>query len=440
MKPKPPENTQPQLELGKIRLESFINLVHPLAQLGKQMEWDQFDDEFGKFFDSKTGAPSKSTRLMVGLTYLKHTYNLSDEETVERFICDPYFQYFCGFEYFQHEFPCDPTTLGRWRRRIGEKGAEKLLTETLAVAHKLGLITLRDCQRVIVDTTVQEKNITSPTDSKLISKARENIVKLAKQRGIPLRQAYTFKGKYEAHRCSRLLHARQFNRARTSIKKQKTMLGRVIRDVQRKCPDPDKQLESALIMGWKIFFQERTSKNKIYSIHEPHVECISKGKANKPYEFGNKVSIAVTAKKSWIVGAKSFFGRPYDGATLIPAIKQVQQLTGVPVEEAYVDKGYRGKEHHPKTTHVLVSGRKNLKPVLQKLLKRRSAIEPIIGHSKHDHRMLRNYLGGKHGDEINPILAGAAFNLRKIMRSFFLFLFWLQKTMALNFNPEPQLA
>ena len=311
---------------------------------------------------------------------------------------------------------------------MGEDGAEKLLTETLAVAHKLGLITLRSCERVIVDTTVQEKNITYPTDSKLINKARENLVKAAKASGIQLRQAYTFKGKYEAHRCSRLLHARQHNRAQTSIRRQKRYLARVIRDVKRKCPNPEGKLLEALSLGLRVFLQERKSPNKVYSLHEPHVECISKGKARIPYEFGNKVSFTVTAKDPWIIGAKSFFGNPFDGATLKSAIGQTERLTGVQVREIFVDKGYRGTKHHLEGKTVLISGKKKLRPVLQRLLRRRSSIEPIIGHSKHDHRMETNLLKGIEGDKINPILAASSFNLRKILRSFFLsFFYWHQK-------------
>lgn len=437
MKPKNPENTIPQLDLLKTRLESFINMEHPLVRLAGEMDWDQFDREFGSHFDESMGRPAKSTRLMVGLCYLKYTYDLSDDDTVERFLESGYWQYFCGFEYFQHEFPCDPSSLTRWRKRIGEKGAEKLLTETLATAHKLGLLRKRDCSRVIVDTTVQEKNITHPTDSRLINKARENLVKLAKARGIELRQTYTFKGKREAHRCSRLLHARQFNRAQTSIKKQKTMLARVIRDIQRKCPHPDEQMQQALILAGKIRFQKRDSKNKVYSLHEPHVECISKGKAARPYEFGNKVSFTVTARDPWVIGAKIFFGNPFDGATLKPAIAQTERLTGITAKEIFVDKGYRGKVHHPAGKTVLISGRTKLRPVLMKFLKRRSSIEPVIGHAKHDHRMKMNLLKGKLGDEINPIFAGAAFNFRKILRSFFLPIFWWLDGLDLTPQPVP---
>lgn len=428
MKPKSSENEEKQLELGRVRLATFLNMQHELVRLADAMDWQEFAEKFGEKYNDRNGRPALPTRLMVALTYLKYLYDLSDEAVVQQFLESGYWQYFCGFEYFQHEPPCDSSSLTRWRKRLGEDGAEKLLTETLAVAHKLGLITLRECERVIVDTTVQEKNITFPTDSKLINKARENLVKLAKKRNVDLRQTYTFKGKHEAHKCSRYLHAKQFNRAKTSIKKQKTYLGRVIRDIERKFPNPDEEMKQALVLAKKIKWQERESKNKIFSIHEPHVECISKGKARTAYEFGNKVSFTITAKDPWVIGAKSFFGKPFDGATLKQAIEQTEKLTGKVVKEIYVDKGYRGKDHHPDGKMVLISGRKKLKPRLQKFLKRRSSIEPIIGHAKHDHRMETNLLKGIDGDKINPILAGSAFNLRKILRSFFLFIFyWCQK-------------
>ncbi len=428
MKPKSSENETKQLELGKVRLATFLNMHHELVRLADSMDWEEFCKKFGEKFDEKKGRPGLPTRLMVGLTYLKYLNDLSDEATVAQFLESGYWQYFCGFEYFQHELPCDSSSLTRWRKRLGEDGAEKLLTETLAVAHNLGLITLRSCERVIVDTTVQGKNITYPTDSKLINKARENLVEAAKDHGIVLRQTYTFKGKYEAHRCSRLLHARQYNRAQSSIRRQKRYLARVIRDVKRKCQNPEGKLLESLKLAMKIFWQDRKSANKIYSLHEPHVECISKGKTRQPYEFGNKVSLTVTAKDSWIIGAKSFFGNPFDGATLKEAIKQTERLTGVVTKEIYVDKGYRGKAHHPEGKMVLISGRKNLRPILQRFLKRRSSIEPIIGHSKQDHRMETNFLKGVEGDKINPILAASAFNMRKVLRSFFLSFFtWCQK-------------
>lgn len=411
-------------------------MSHELVRLADNIDWEEFCEKFGKNFHDRRGRPALPTRLMVGLTYLKYLYDLSDEDIVKRFISDPYVQYFCGFEYFQHDAPCDSSSLTRWRKRLGEEGAEKLLTETLAVAHKLGLITLHDCERVIVDTTVQEKNVTYPTDSKLINKARENLVKLAKERNISLRQSYMFKGKHEAHKCSRYLHAKQFKRARRSIKKQKTYLGRVIRDIKRKCESPDEKLKAALEVAKKIYWQERSTKNKIYSIHEPHVECISKGKARTPYEFGNKVSFTVTAKNPWIIGAKSFFGNPFDGSTLKAAIAQTEKLTGKVVKEIYLDKGYKGKVHHPEGKMTLISGRKSLRPVLQKLLKRRSSIEPVIGHSKSDHRMGVNLLKGKLGDQMNPIFAASAFNLRKILRSFFLFIFYCCQKMKIELKNQ----
>jgi len=213
MKPKNSEKNKKQLEFGRVRLADFLNMNHQWVRLTDSMDWNEFDKTFGQTFHQTQGRPGLPTQLMVGLTYLKYLHNLSDEAVVEGFLENGYWQYFCGFEYFQHEFPCDASSLTRWHKRLGEKGAEKLLKETLAVAHKLNLIKARSCERVIVDTTVQEKNISHPTDIKLINKARENLVKLARPRGIVLRQSYRFKGRQEAFKASRCLHARQFNRA-----------------------------------------------------------------------------------------------------------------------------------------------------------------------------------------------------------------------------------
>lgn len=423
MKPKLSENALSQGKLGQIRLADFLNNEHPLFRLADQIDWEKFCTEFGILFSDTKGRRALPTRLMVGLSYLKHMFNVSDEAAVDRFISDVYWQYFCGFEYFQHEYPCDPTSLTRWRKRIGEKGAEKLLQESLSLANKLSLLKVKDCEKVIVDTTVQEKNITYPTDAKLLNKVREKLVNLALMEGVSLRQNYNRKFKEFLRKASSYAHARQFNRLNSTLNKMKRRLGCIMRDIERKCPSPSKALQDMISMAFKIKWQEKKSKNKIYSIHEPHVECISKGKARNPYEFGNKVSITTSVKNNWVLGVKSFFGNPFDGSTLKDAIKHTESITGIKVKEIYVDKGYRGKDHHPENAMTLISGRRNLKPALQKNLKRRSSIEPTIGHMKADHRMQRNFLKGKLGDEMNPVLSGAAKNMRKILRSFFLFIF-----------------
>ena len=429
MKPKNPENEGHQLELGAVLLESFINMKDELIILGNVIDWEHFCKTFGKSFHESQGRPGLPTRLMVGLTYLKYLHNLSDEKVIKQFLQNPYWQYFCGFICFQREAPLEDSSLTRFRERLGEEGAEELLKQTVEVAKKAGLLKKTALKKVIVDTTVQEKNISYPTDAKLINKAREGLVKEAKREGISLRQSYKFKGKKESAKSARYFHAKQYRRGRASVKRQRTWLGRVIRDVRRKSPEaiPEK-LKEILVLGQRIFEQEKESKGKLYSLHEPQVECLSKGKAHKPYEFGNKVSFSVTAVGNWIIGAKSFFGNPFDGKTLKEAVKQTEDLTGEGVKRIGVDRGYRGKVYHPEGKETVIAGSKIKDRGMKRFLKRRSSIEPVIGHMKQEHRLGRNYLGGIEGDKLNPILAASAFNLQKLLRSFAVsFFYWLRK-------------
>ena len=436
MKPKASENSHPQLHLFKTRLVDFLNLRHPLVKLSGEMAWSYFDTEFGLQFNDR-GRPALPTRLMVGLTYLKHTYDLSDEALVGGFLENAYWQYFCGFEYFQHEFPCDASSMTRFRKRLGEDGCRKLLSETLRLAHGQKLLKTSHLEEVVADTTVQEKNITHPTDGKLLHRARVRLVKLAKARGIELRQSYERVGKFLSFKQSKYAHAKQFKRSRKAVKKLKVYLGRVYRDIERKHPQPDEKLQGMMILSKRLLFQKKDSKHKIYSLHEPHVDCISKGKSHKPYEFGCKTSIISTAVSPWVIGVKSFHGNPYDGATLKEAIRDTEHNTGITIQKIFVDKGYRGVKHWPEDKQVLVSGRKNLKKRLKRLLKRRSAIEPIIGHLKQDHRLSRNLLKGMLGDHLNAILAGTAFNFKKLIRHFgslLNFIQWILQTQ----NGSPQ--
>ena len=421
MKPKNSQSQGCQLSLGEVLIESFIDTKQELIILGDSIDWDFFCKEFGKNFDNQTGRPGLPTRLMVGLTYLKYLYGLSDEEVVLQFLQNPYWQYFCGFIYFQTKVPLEASSLTRFRHRLGEKGAERLLEQTLEVAKKKKFLKSSQMKNVIVDTTVQKKNISHPTDTKLINKARENLVKEAQKEKIKLRQTYKFKGKRESVRAARYFHAKQYKRGRASVKKQKVWLGRVIRDVKRKIDERDevsKDLKSCLDIAQRVFEQERKSKNKIYSLHEPYVDCISKGKVHSPYEFGNKVSFTVSAKGSWILAAKSFFGNPFDGKTLKTAIKQTERLTRKKVKRIAVDRGYRGKVYHPESKETLVSGMKTTQLSLRRFLKRRSSIEPVIGHMKQEHRLGVNYLAGLEGDKFNPIISASAFNLKKLMKAF----------------------
>lgn len=422
---KPKETRQHnQADLFRSRLDQILNRQHPLFVLANQIDWSVFDDQFGPLYSEK-GRPGKPTRLMVGLHYLKHAFNESDESVVARLLENGYWQYFCGFEFFIHSLPLDPTSMTRWRQRIGPENMEKLLIETLETAKREGHLTQKHMERVNVDTTVQEKAIAYPTDSRLYHKARVLLVKAAKDRGIALRQSYLRVGKKALIMNGRYAHARQMRRAKREQKKLKNYLGRVYRNILRNCPQPDDQLAELLANAKRLLMQQRNDKNKLYSLHAPEVECIAKGKVHKKYEFGCKVSVVTTSADNWIVGAEALHSNPFDGHTLNGALKQMERLVGWKAGNAYCDKGYRGnpKQLGNTTVHLANQRKKSMKPSEWRWFKRRSAIEPVIGHMKTDNRMDRNYLKGTDGDKINVILAACGFNLRKLLRAFFWLIF-----------------
>ncbi len=410
-----PKNMPIELQIG-VELESFLDKEHQLYQLANILNWDYLISSFGHYYVENNGRPGIPIRVIAGLHYLKYLENESDESVVEKFCENPYWQYFCGFKTFQHELPCHPTSLVKWRQRVGEDGVEKLLSETINTAKRAGLLPEKLCKRVNVDTTVQEKAITFPTDAKLYHKMRINLVKAANKRNIVLRQSYQRVGKYALLNHHRYAHARQMKRARKELRKLKCYLGRVMRDIIRKVPNPDKEMSHLLNLAHRLFHQKRDDKNKLYSLHAPETECIAKGKSRAKYEFGCKVAITTTCKDPWVTSIFAVHGNPYDGHTLHKSLDQSSRLTHVKAEDAFVDKGYRGKENHPKDTRIFISGTKRLPDTLKKLLRARSGIEPIIGHLKEDHGLSRNHLLGKTGDMINAVLTGCAFNLRKIMR------------------------
>ena len=419
---KPKTEILNQADLFRSRLDSILNRRHPLFTLSDAINWEVFEKEFGEFFVPDFGRPGLSIRLVVGLHYLKHLYGTSDEGVVEMFLENPYWQYFCGCEFFVHEFPCNPTSLVKWRKRVGAQGMEKLLKETLDCAKRTGQLKDRDFEKVNVDTTVQEKAIAFPTDSRLYHKMRRRLVEEAKKMGIKLRQSYDRVSKTLLRKQWQYSHASQFRRARKQTKKLKTILGRVIRDIERKCSHPHEKMSSLLLTAHRLFNQKKEDKNKLYSIHAPEVECISKGKIHKKYEFGCKAAIVTTSKKCWVIGIDALHQNPFDGHTLKSSIDQMEKLTDQRPDQIFVDKGYRGEKNWPQDAQVFFSSRK-LKPSLKKWLKRRAAIEPVIGHLKSDHRMNRNYLLGRDGDKMNVLLAASGFNMRKLIRAFFLFIF-----------------
>jgi IS5 family transposase len=402
----------------KSELERQLNPQHPLVTLATTIDWSSFEDAFGRTTRSAGGRHALPTRLMVGLHYLKSLYNESDESVVSKWVENPYWQYFCGEERFQHELPCHPTSLVKWRKYIGVEGMETLLKEILSTAMRMGALKAKDIERVNVDTTVQEKAIAFPTDARLYDNARRTLVKAAQSRHLPLRQSYVRVGKRALFQQSRYRVARQLKRARKHTRKLRTYLGRVIRDIERKIPQPDAVMQTLLERATQIFQQERNDTHKLYSMHAPEVECIAKGKIHKRYEFGCKVVLVTTSQTNCIVGAMAVHGNPYDGATLTRAMEQTQRLNGQRPKQAAVDKGFRGQRHHPSDLKVLVAGTRRFTGTLRRWLKRRSAIEPVISHAKYDHGLNRNYLKGEQGDGINTLLAACGFNLRKLWRFF----------------------
>ena len=302
MQPKPQSSDRG--DLFRSRLDQMLDRQHELYRLADQIDSSFFEREFGSLYSVKMGRPGVSIRLLVGLHYLKHIFNESDESVVARFVENPYWQYFCGFKFFQHRLPLDPTTLVKWRKWIGSKGIEKLLQATIATAVRKNQITPQSLERVNVDTTVQEKVIAFPTDARLYHAARTALVKLAKERGIALRQSYERLGKKSYIKHGRYKHARQMNRAKHELKRLKTFLGCVLRNIAQKITVPDQPLATLLERSSRIFNQKQHNKNKLYSLHTPEVSCIAKGKSYKKYEFGCKVSIVSTSKDNWITVPK----------------------------------------------------------------------------------------------------------------------------------------
>jgi IS5 family transposase len=450
MRPKR-EAEQPQRELFEIELEQLIDMQHPLVRLGLCIDWSSFDATLGATYHPSQGAPGLSTRLMVALHYLKYQLDLSDEEVVGAWVENPYWQHFSGEQHFQHSMPIDPSSMTRWRKRLGEAGAEQMLRATIEAGMAMRVIRPAQLQRVNVDTTVQTKAIRFPTDARLYQRMREKLVKAARAEGFTIKQSYEHVGRRLLMQSSRYAHARQMKRAGACTRKLRTQLGRVIREIERQIVTSPNQLSelskllTLLATAHQIYTQQRHDKDKIYSVHEPEVECIAKGKADKKYEFGNKVSVAVSSRGGWFVGAKSFTGNPYDGHTLGAQMKQVDRLIGSKVNEAHVDMGYRGHDYEGAVAvHVDKRRRGKTPRALWRWMKRRAAVEPSIGHLKNEHRMERNRLKGVEGNAINAVLAAAAMNFQKLLGAFLrLFLRWLcciWNELQLRQTPEYQNA
>lgn len=415
-----------QKDLFRPSLDRIIDLGHPLVRLAQAIDWDFLDGRFASVCRAGSGQPPLPSRLVAGLMILKHMHSLSDEALCARWLENPYYQYFCGEAVFRHDLPFDRSSLTRWRQRLGEEQLVALIQESLSVAHKTGALETRDLQRVAVDTTVQPKAVAHPTDARLMHRALVKLVALARREGVPLRQSYLRVAKRAAIMVGRYTHAHQFKRARRELKFLRTRLGRVIRDIRRKI-EGDEALKDRfahlLDLAVKVRHQDQRKRGpKVYSLHAPEVECIGKGKARTPYEFGCKVSVATPVTRprggQFVLHARALHGNPYDGHTLAAAIADMQTLTGIEASRIHVDKGYRGHDY-PNRFRVWISGQaRRVTKTIRREMKRRAAVEPVIGHMKAEHRMDRNYLKGREGDRINAVLAAAGYNFALLIRWF----------------------
>lgn len=407
----------PQLEIFKTPLAQFIQKDHKLCLLSAKIDWDSLEKDLSVYYTLDNGRPSIPIRKVAGVLLLKRIFNESDESAIERWKENPYWQYFCGEVHFQHEPPFDPTELIKFRKRIGEEGAERILATSINLFEKKEI----EEKAVLVDTTVQQKNITYPTDAKLQKKIIEKCRLIAKTEGIVLRQSYKRILKQLMIDQRFRSHPKRKKKAYASSRKIKTIAGRIVRDLERKLSEQafEKYLDEFMIFN-KILQQERYDSKKIYSIHEPHVQCIAKGKESKKYEYGNKTSLVKTIKSGIILGALAIRENTYDGNTLEPQLKQVERLIGKLPGFAIVDRGYRGHKKVLETEIIIpkISARQNKyqRQKLRRWFRARAGIEPIIGHVKHDHRMLVNYLSGTQGDAINTLLAATGFNMMKMLR------------------------
>jgi transposase, IS5 family len=392
--------------------EEQLSHRHPLYILANQIRWQLFEDAFEKLY-SDEGRPAKPIRLMVALLMLKHIRNISDETMVEQWSENAYYQYFSGEKVFACDVPCEASELVHFRNRIGGEGIELILKESVRINGKDG-----QEHEAVTDTTVQEKNITFPTDNKLHRKIIKKCIAIAEKEGIELRQTYTRTLKKLLRNQRFRNHPKNKGKAKKADKKVKTIAGRLVRELERKLPPHLHQ--DILALFKRILAQTKNDNHKIYSIHEPHVQCISKGKEHKKYEFGSKVSILTTKNTGVIIGAINIEKNVHDSKTLQPAIEQQQRLTGILLKNNYVDRGYRGITEVLGTKIIIPDNpgksRSNYeKQKLRKGFKRRAAIEPKIGHLKQDHRLSRNYYKGIKGDNINVMLAASAMNFKRMM-------------------------
>jgi IS5 family transposase len=404
---------QKQRHLFLPNLVEFINPRHQLCLLANNIDWQFFESRFAPLY-SDVGCPAKPIRLMVGLLILKQVYNLGDETVMAEWISNPYFQYFCGYSVFQGQFPCDPSDLVHFRHRIGTDGVEQILAASISIHGEEVL-----SEDVSIDTTVQEKNITFPTDTKLAMKIIKKCGRIAEEEGVKVRQSYKRVAK-DLLLTANAKGVKKAKQAKKAKKKIRTIAGRLVRELRRELSAEtlEKHQENIDIFE-KVLQQKPSDRDKVYALHAPEVGCIAKGKAGKKYEFGSKVAVVVSQKSNVMMAAVSFRGNPNDNKTLEKPLAQQERMTGVRANKAYTDRGYKS-QRIGETEVISPSNGNGLaaaeKAQLRKSFRRRAAIEPDIGHLKAECGMGRNYLKGETGDQINAMLAASAFNFRSWMR------------------------
>ena len=404
-------------DLFRPLLSDFIDMGHGLVLLSEKIDWSYFEREFAPLYSSR-GCPSMPIRLMIGCLLLKHLYNLGDETLARAWVMNPYMQYFCGEAFFQHRFPCDPSDIVHFRKRIGADGVRKIFQHSVSLFGPLA-----EEELVVSDTTVQGNNTEFPTDAGLYKKVIERCNRIAREAGVEQRQTYTRKSKELLRQTYNGRNPRRFKAARSARKKLRTLAGRQVRELERKLPDGQRAAyREELDLFWRVLLQTRTCKDKVYSLHKPYTACIAKGKASHEYEFGNKVGLIATAKRQIILAVQAFGGNPHDSRTIEPLLLQMESGgMKMPSRLAY-DRGGRGPKE-VRGVQVITPGKPLKKDSAYDRRKkrhpfrRRAGIEPLIGHLKYDHRMLENYLWGRESGTVNAMLAATAWNLKKLMKA-----------------------
>jgi IS5 family transposase len=428
MRSKSPSREQRSFLMPTLREQ--LDARQPLYQLAERLPWKRFEEAFAGHY-SQEGRPAKAVRLMVGLLLLKQLHNLGDETVVAQWVQNPYWQFFCGVSEFQWELPCDPSDLVYFRQRIGEEGVAVIFAASAQVHGKKA-----QEAEVVIDSTVQEKAVSYPTDTKLCRGIIQRCWRLADRHEIKLRRRYSKLVRQSLLAQRWRQHPQRRKEARRGVRRLKTIAGVLVRELERKLPAEIVQAQTENFALYRqVLAQKPQDTGKIYSLHEPHIYCIAKGKEHKKYEFGTKASLVMTKQNGILVAAVAHPENCYDGHTLPEVLEQAEAVQGRRAAKAIVDRGYRGRKEVG-GTEILVPGKppadqtRSQRQAMRQRFRRRCAIEPTIGHLKSDFRLARNYLRGFLGDTLNLLLAATAWNLRKWLRLCRLFF-------QLLFTPTP---